>query len=73
MTSEKMNHIMPMRNERSTAMLYMPCSFSPMTVPNQNTNMEMRSRNPGIRDQAGSQAFRVQAAPIMRMNSDTDP
>ena len=38
MTSEKMNHIIPMRNERSTAMLYMPFWFSPMTVWNQKMN-----------------------------------
>ena len=48
---------MPMRNERSTARLYMPCWFSPMTVPNQQMNRMASSKNPGISDHAGSQSF----------------
>ena len=34
MTSEKMNHIIPNRNDVSTARLYLPDSLSPMTSPN---------------------------------------
>ena len=73
MTSEKMNHIMPMRNERSTAMLYMPCSFSPMTVPNQKMNSRTSIKKPGRSAHAGSQLLSVEAAPNMSTNSDTDP
>ena len=42
-----MNHIIPMRNERSTAMLYMPCWFSPMTVWNQKMNSSASIKKPG--------------------------
>jgi hypothetical protein len=68
-----MNHIMPMRKERSTAALYMPPSFSPITVPNQNTNISTNSTKPGINAQAGSQSFNVATAPNISVNSETDP
>jgi hypothetical protein len=45
-TSEKMNHIMPMRNERSTASLYSRLSLSRITVPNQPMNMKASSARP---------------------------
>ena len=48
MTSEKMNHIIPMRNERSTASLYSRLSLSRMTVPNQPTNMNTSSARPAV-------------------------
>ena len=41
-----MNHIIPMRNERSTPSLYMPAWFSPITVPNQPKNMNTTSAKP---------------------------
>ncbi len=53
MTSEKMNHIIPMRNERSTAMLYMPCWFSPMTVWNHKMNSSASIKKPGSRTTPG--------------------
>ncbi len=73
MTSEKMNHIIPIRKLRSTAMLYMPASLSLTTVPNQNMNRPASITNPGTRDQAGSQEFSVAIAPAMIVNKVTEP
>ena len=68
-----MNHIIPKRNERSTAMLYMPFWFSPMTVWNQKINNNASMVKPGSKNQAGSQPLRVTTAPDISVNSVTDP
>ena len=73
MTSEKMNHIIPMRNDRSTAMLYMPCWFSPMTVWNHKMNNIASIKKPGSRNHAGPQSLSVMTAPDISVNSVTDP
>jgi hypothetical protein len=39
MTSEKMNHNIPMRKDLSTCALYMPDSLSRITWPNQPKSM----------------------------------
>ncbi len=70
-----MNHIIPMRNERSTCMLKVPCSLSPITVENQPKNMIASSTAPGTNSQPPSvlQSFRNVIAPSMIVNSATDP
>ena len=73
MTSEKMNQIMPMRNERSTARLYRPPWFSPITVRNQRKNIAAISIVPGRNDQAPDHSLRYDAAPSTVLNSATDP
>src|SRR5271169_5621724 len=72
-TSEKMNHIIPIRNDRSTAMLYRPCWFSPMTVWNQKINSSASMVKPGSRAHAGIQPLRVATAPDISVNSVIDP
>ena len=68
-----MNHIMPMRNDLSTCRLYTPFSLSPMTVANQPKNMKASSSEPGRKDQPPAHSFRKLTAPIISVNSATDP
>jgi len=73
MTSEKMNHIIPMRKERSTWSLKMPCWFSPITVENQPKNIYARRIAPGTNAHAPAQSLKNDTAPAMMANSATDP
>ena len=50
-----MNHIIPMRNERSTSMLNMPRWLSPITVLNQPANIATSSSAPGMNAQPPAQ------------------
>ena len=69
-----MNHIIPMRNDRSTAMLYMPFWFSPMTVWNHKMNSIASIKKPGSRNHAEQpQSSSVMTAPDISVNSVTDP
>ncbi len=68
-----MNHIIPMRKERSTARLYIPFSFSPMTVWNQKMNSSTSITKPGSSAHAGSHSFRVATAPNIRTKRVRDP
>src|SRR5687768_15211763 len=74
MTSEKMNHIMPMRNERSTASLYKRPSLSLITVPNQPANMNNRMPKPTVitHGPAFEWLSHIAPPPTVR-NSDTEP
>ena len=70
-----MNHIIPMRNERSTSRPYTPCWFSPMTVPNQPMNMYTTSAKPGSStqpDSAGSQWLSSATAPNNSVKNDAE-
>ena len=73
-TSEKMNHIMPMRNERSTASLYSRPSLSRMTVPNQPTNMNVSSARPSVTNHGPALTWLSHIAPPPTVvNSATEP
>src|SRR6185312_476439 len=73
-TSEKMNHIMPMRNERSTASLYSRPSLSRITTPNQPMNMNTSSARPSVTIHGPAWTWLSHiAAPPMVVNSATDP
>ena len=71
-----MNHIMPMRNEVSTCLLYMPTTDSRMTVPNQPNIMNTRIARPtNISGFAVSPlpSLNQFAAPITVLNSPMEP
>jgi hypothetical protein len=51
----------------------MPAWFSPMTVPNQRTNMKITSAAPGRKIHAPNQSFRYEIAPNISVNSATEP
>ena len=69
-----MNHIIPMRNERSTCSLYRPAWFSRITAPNQRKNSVNRSSRPSPSTQEPADApFSVAAAPAIRMKSAIEP
>src|SRR5690606_22101689 len=74
MTSEKMNHIIPMRNERSTAALYRRDSLSRITAPNQPMNMVASSVSPSRNTQRPPLAlFSHMQAPATVTNSALAP
>jgi len=68
-----MNHIIPIRNERSTWWLYAPLRLSPITSWNQPKNIVASSSAPGMNAQPPAQSFRNATAPAITRNSDTDP
>jgi hypothetical protein len=73
MTSEKMNQIIPMRNDRSTCRLYTPCWFSPITVRNQPMNITASSARPAANTPGPNHSFSQAATPSMVVNSATEP
>ena len=73
MTSEMMNHIIPMRNDLSTCRLNRPFSFSLMTVANQPANRNARPSAPGMKAQPPAQSFRKLTTPNISTNSVSEP
>ncbi len=68
-----MNHIIPMRNDRSTARLYIPFWFSAMTVWNHKMNSSASITKPGSKAHTGSHSLRVATAPDINTKSVMDP
>ena len=74
MTSEKMNQLMPQRNDTSTFALYRRCSDSSITRPNQPNIIVSSTRNPASTSQ-GPKAYELNhdAAPNPISNSAHEP
>ena len=68
-----MNHNIPMRNERSTCMLYMPFWCSPMTVENQPTKRPISISTPMPKTQGPYHWLSQPQRPIMNTNSVAEP
>src|SRR2546423_4229221 len=73
-TSEKMNQLIPQRNERSSQAPYLPPSDSRITSPNQRTIMKSSSMKPAAIDtQPPERPLNTKIAPSAIRNSASAP
>ena len=74
MTSEKMNQLMPQRNDMSTCLEYWPVSDSRITSPNQRYSMYKMITVPSASDtQPALMPLKTNTAPSAMQNRPTEP
>src|SRR3990170_6168331 len=73
-TSEKMNQLIPQRNDTSSQLPYLPPSDSRITSPNQRNSMYSRTTTPSASDiQPALAPFITKTPPRIIRNSAVEP